>query len=319
MADAHREGETSAERLRALYRFMAPRSFVASYEELSGEGFGASRIKNWRRCGRLVRVMWGVYSYGRDVETRQAAMRAALAAVGEGSVLTGRSACEVWGITEPRHKLPRIVYIGTESGDARVLRGLSPALRQTRVKVVSRQFKPGEVIRKDGLNLTKPALALIDLAVEASEREVRFAFLEACRLKLFQRGEVDYCNRKVAGRRGARKLKPLLALWVPELSRVRSVFEGMYLLALVAERHPVPKVNVRVFGYEVDLYWPEYRLVVELDGAAFHGDPVQQSIDDVKQRDLEANGLTVVRVTYREFDLDQSAAIGLAAVHLVSR
>jgi hypothetical protein len=33
---------------------------------------------------------------------------------------------------------------------------------------------------------------------------------------------------------------------------------------------PAPQTNVRVGGYEVDFYWPRARLVVELDGWAYH-------------------------------------------------
>jgi len=87
---------SSAGQLRSLYRFMAPRRFVAARAELVDAGFSPSRIDCWLRSGRLVKVARGVYSYGRDVENREAAWRAALAAVGPGSVLAGRSACEAW-------------------------------------------------------------------------------------------------------------------------------------------------------------------------------------------------------------------------------
>ena len=36
---------------------------------------------------------------------------------------------------------------------------------------------------------------------------------------------------------------------------------------------PRPQFNVRVAGYEVDFYWPEARLALELDGAATHHTP----------------------------------------------
>lgn len=294
---------------------MAPRWHVASRVELMAQGFTSSRIKNWHQRGRLVQVMRGVYSFGRDVETRQAAFRAALSRVGDGSALTGSSACEVWGLTRHRAVIPRYIEVATGSGKATTHRGCSPALRGTRVKAVSRQFEPGDLRQKDGLALTRPALALIDFTVNASDREVHFAFLEACRLGLFDERDLRYCFQRVTGRRGAKKLRPYLALWVPELKRIRSVLEGWFLLTWIERDLPMPKVNEKVFGYEVDCHWPKQRVALELDGDAFHSDPVRKQLDLQKQRHLEAKGLVVIRVTYKEFEADPTAVVNrLAAV-----
>ena len=128
-------------------------------------------------------------------------------------------------------------------------------MRKSWIKVVRRDLSPHEVTTIDGLATAIPTLALIDLAVKAPGWEVRSAFLEACRLDLFGREEVDDCFRRASYRRGAKRLKPLLALWVPSLNRVKSVFEGDVLLRLLARRRFEPEVNVKVFGREVDLYW----------------------------------------------------------------
>lgn len=302
--------------LRALYRYMAPLWFVASREELLAEGFGPSRISNWCRTGRLVKVIRGVYSFGRDVESREAAWRAGLLAPGSGAALTGRSALEAWGIVRPGRGLPRLIEVGVDSGGARRLNGLSPALRGTTVKVMRRQFEPDELRAKDRLALTAPAVALVDFAADSTDRDVRFAFLEACRLKLFNKPDLSPCFVRLTGRRGARKLRPYLSLWVPELSRIRSVLEGWFLLVWVERGYPMPKVNWKVGGYEVDFYWEEWGLVLELDGASFHHDPARRRIDREKQMELEAQGLTVLRVTSTRFEADPEAVVDWVAGHL---
>ncbi len=288
---------------------MASRKFVASRAELVDAGFTRSRINNWIRNGRMIKILRGVYCYGRDVESRGSVFRAALVAAGPGSVLIGRSACEVWGIVKPRDELPRVVEVAVARGATRSLPGLSPALRRTTVKVWKRQVDRRDIRHREGLELTSPALALIEFAARASRKEVRFAFLEACRLGLLKQREVAYCFGRISGRRGAKKLKPLLALWVPELNRIRSVLEGLFLLVWVQRGLPMPKVNVKVFGYEVDDFWEKQGLVLELDGDAFHRDPAQRSIDAAKQRELEARGLTVIRVTYAELERDPDAVV----------
>lgn len=55
-------------------------------------------------------------------------------------------------------------------------------------------------------------LALIDFAGRASRRQVRFAFLEASRLRLIQKRDMERLRQLMAGRRGVEKLKPMIAL-----------------------------------------------------------------------------------------------------------
>lgn len=292
----------STRRLRELWRFTSNRAFVAARHELVAQGFGPSQIQSWLRSGRLVTAVHGVYSYGRDIETPDAAWRASLVAAGPGSALTGVSACEKWGLITPRHRLPRSIEVAVATGKARVLRGLSPAMRETQIRIKKRERVPGDIRRVDGIALLQSGLALLDFAENASDREVRFAFLEACRLGLFSEKDVPVCFRRMVGRRGARKLRPMFSLWAPELSRIRSVFEGLWLLVWIERRYPMPLVNEKIFGLEVDMYWPLQKLVLELDGGAFHSDPVRQRIDLEKQRHLEGQGLTVVRLGYKQFD-----------------
>ncbi|MCB0871365.1 MAG: DUF559 domain-containing protein [Solirubrobacterales bacterium] len=295
--------------LKKLYRFMSTRLFVASVNELTEAGFGYSKIKNWYQRGRLVKVIRGVYSLGRDVESTDAALRAALLFAGPGAALTGASACLKWGFIKSRETIPRYMEIATPHGHSRKKSGTSPAMRHTVISVLKRNLRPDEVRVKDGLALVRPALALIDFAVNASKREVRFAFLEACRLRLFTEEDLKYCFNRMTRRRGARKLRPFLALWVPELLRIKSVLEGWFLLEWVERALEMPEVNVKTFGYEVDCLWRKLGVVLELDGDAFHSDPAQKALDLEKQRFLESRGLIVIRVTYAEFAADPGAVI----------
>ncbi len=42
-------------------------------------------------------------------------------------------------------------------------------------------------------------------------------------------------------------------------------------------RLPPARHNAKIHGYEVDVLWPEHRLVVEVDGYAFHSSPTASS------------------------------------------
>lgn len=294
--------EVSIDQLRRLYRFMAERDYVASRQELIDQGFSQTRIKNWIRNGRLIGITRSVYSYGRDVQTLPALRRAALLAAGPESALTGRTACEAWEIVKPAPGWPRTIEIASPVGQAREFQCLSPALRGTSIKVARRDLGSDDVLSCSGLRTVRAAWALTDFAASADDRQVRFAFLEACRLSLFAQPDVTYCLVRLSHRRGARRLRPYLSLWVPELNRIRSVFEGWFLLVWIARGYPLPRVNARVCGREVDIYVPELGYVLELDGGAFHSDSIHMRIDREKQQHLEAQGLEVERLPFRVFE-----------------
>lgn len=295
--------------LRDLYRYMAARDFVASRAELLERGFGRHRLTSWRKSGRLIKNFRGIYSYGRDIQTRREALRASLLVAGSEAVLTGRVALETWGAVKPQSEIPRLIEVATTVDRAGHHSGDSPALRNTTVRVLRRNFEVEDVRRRDGLAVLRATLALIDFAATASETEVRFAFLELCRLRLFNRQELELCVRRATGKRGVAKLKPLFGLWVPELQRIRSVLEGLFVLAWVERGLKMPEVNEKIFGREVDMLWREEKVIVELDGEAFHSDPVARSRDLEKQRFLESKGFRVIRVTWKEFMADPAGAI----------
>ncbi len=67
---------------------------------------------------------------------------------------------------------------------------------------------------------------------------------------------------------------------------------------------PEPLSNVHVEGIEVDLFWPDRALCVEVDGHG-HGRSPTQREDKLKQRLLEALGYTVLR--FGEEEIGRSA------------
>jgi hypothetical protein len=71
-------------------------------------------------------------------------------------------------------------------------------------------------------------------------------------------------------------------------------------LAAAGAPCPSPETNRRIHGYEVDFAWPAQRLVVEVDGYAFH------------------SSRTVIRITWRQLTLEPEAVVALLARALAS-
>jgi very-short-patch-repair endonuclease len=86
----------------------------------------------------------------------------------------------------------------------------------------------------------------------------------------------------------------------------RSELEDRWLRFLRRHRFPMPLTNARVDTprgiYEVDCFWPDSRLVVELDGYRFHSGAIARQRDVVKERALVAAGARVMHVTWADLD-----------------
>src|SRR5947209_5105856 len=60
---------------------------------------------------------------------------------------------------------------------------------------------------------------------------------------------------------------------------------------------PTPLTNTTVLGYEVDAFFPEHRVIVEVDGYGYHSS--KDSFESDRERDAAtlAAGLQTVRIT----------------------
>ena len=72
---------------------------------------------------------------------------------------------------------------------------------------------------------------------------------------------------------------------------------------------PEPSVNVVVEGIVVDFFWPQQRLVVEIDSYMYHHTPADRAEDRRKERVLKAAGCGVRRVTDVELAEVPEAAV----------
>jgi very-short-patch-repair endonuclease len=68
---------------------------------------------------------------------------------------------------------------------------------------------------------------------------------------------------------------------------------------------------VKVLGHEVDAYWPELKLIAEVDGP-HHERPRARRRDRRRDRELRATGYTVLRFT--DIEIEQRPEEVIAAV-----
>jgi very-short-patch-repair endonuclease len=82
---------------------------------------------------------------------------------------------------------------------------------------------------------------------------------------------------------------------------------------------PSPLSNERVDRCEVDLLWPEHKLVVEFDGFLYHGDRTAFETDRRRDAHLQALGYAVLRITWRRLIDEPHAVVALIATMLERR
>lgn len=181
------------------------------------------------------------------------------------------------------------------------------------------RLDPCDVTAREGIPITTPARTLLDLAATVERRELERALAEAEVRRLVSPQQLADLLAVASGRRGATALKALLRnQGGPSLTR--SEAEERVLALVRAARLPMPQTNTRIGRHEVDLYWRDERLALEVDGYAFHSSRTAFERDRLRDAELQAAGLRVMRVTWRQIvDAPEAVVARLAQALAQSR
>jgi hypothetical protein len=127
-------------------------------------------------------------------------------------------------------------------------------------------------------------------------------------LKLFDLGAVEDLLDRTQGHHGWGRLRRAIALYQPP-PFTRSGFERRFFEAMLRAGLPRPATNFVAAGFELDVYWPQYRFAVELDVYATHGTLGAFERDRLRQEDLKLAGIEMTRVTDVRFHREPRAVL----------
>jgi very-short-patch-repair endonuclease len=262
---------------------------------------GPDAIRHRLHVGHLHTLYPAVYVVGRPrLEPLAAATAAVMHADGAG-VLSYRTFGAIWGLVDAPELPVELTFVG---------RGV----RSRRGLIVHRvnSLSPADVRLCKGLPGTSPARTLLDLAGVLTVDELESALAIARRRNLASDQEIHASITRAPRAKGVATLRALLAeAKHPRLTR--SKYERKLLKLLTAAQLPKPVPNAKVEGHEVDLLWPQHRLIVEFDSAAFHMDRTAFERDRLRDQRLTAAGYRVLRITARQLDTTPEAIVARIA------
>jgi predicted transcriptional regulator of viral defense system len=266
---------------------------VVARSKLRDAGVSGAAVARMVASGWLTPIHAGVYLVAGSALTQRARWMAAVLAGGKEAVLSHRSAGELWGMLEP---IEGPTHVTVPNG-RRTHNGIVLHRTRDRAHHVARHSIP----------VTTPSRTLIDLAAATSAQRLRQALETADRHGLLDVTELSRLLDASSGRKGTGHLASLLAHYRP-VPETRSELERRFLRLCRDGGLPPPAVNVPVASLEVDFLWPEARLVIELDGYAFHGDRASFERDRRRDAILQLAGYRVLRVTHRRL-VEEAASV----------
>jgi very-short-patch-repair endonuclease len=241
------------------------------------------------RIGRLHRIHRGVYAVGYRKLTPKGHRMAAVLAYGPDAVLSHRSAAAHWDMG------PGVWKIEVTTPHFRRRRKGTRAHQAT--------LHPEDITIRDGVPITSVARTILDLASQLSQDRLTNLIEEADRKRLFDLEALDRAIARRPHAPGIRRLNAVLAAYRGPAD-TRSKLERDFRTLITKAGLPEPQFNVVVAGLTVDVYWPQWKLVVELDGEPYHTSPRAYETDRIRDAILQKIDIRVLRVTGHRLEQD---------------
>jgi very-short-patch-repair endonuclease len=247
---------------------------VVSSGQLHEIGLSRNAVLERRRAGRLHRVHRGVYAVGHLAPSVKRQWMAAVLALGDGAVLSHRSAAALWNLLPAREGVVDVSLPGRGGRRRRLGIRIHRPL----------SLEPGELALNRGIPVTTPARTIADLRTAVPAPELRRAIRQADVLGLAAEPNATS-------------------------DRTRSELEHRFLRLCHRHHLPKPAVNLRIGSMTVDFCWVEQRLIVETDGYRYHRGRTAFEDDRARDLKLRALGYEVLRLSHRQV-FHESAKVG---------
>lgn len=261
---------------------------VVSRRQLLEVGMSRDQIQNRVVGSQLHRIHRGVYAVGHRKLTLKGCWMAAVLACGPGALLSHRAALALWDLRR------------SESGVIDVtVPGRSGRRGPEGIRVhKSEMLEDGDVAAVEGIPVTSLPWTVFDYAAIANQRQLRSVLEALERRRLYIGRQLDELIDRTPNRKGVRSLREVIAEMTGPAPWLQSVLEEIFRDLIRGSDLPDYEANVMVEGEVVDALWREERVIVELDGYAFHKSRAQFEADRRRDAKLQVAGYRVLRITH---------------------
>jgi hypothetical protein len=281
---------------RAIARLMARQHGVAELSQFVELGFAPATVRKRAASSRLYRIHTAVYSLvPRQLLRREGHWMAAVLACGPGAVLSHRTAAALH------------VLRGTYRGKIDVTVPGRSRRRRPGIEIHrSTKLAPADLTRIGSIPCTSAARTLLDLAAVLPRRPVERALDQWEQMGGFDLGALDDQLARNPRHRGTRPLRHVLEQHYAGATPTASELEEAFLALCRRIGLPEPGVNqwIDLRDGEAmirgDFVWPAQRVIVETDGARFHGTAQARERDPRRDQRAVLAGWTPVRTTWRQ-------------------
>jgi predicted transcriptional regulator of viral defense system len=263
-----------------------------SAAQIAALGVDRRVTADWRAQRYLQLVLPGVYAVGHCAASYESDLAAALLYAGPGAALSHTTAAHWLDLLD---KPPGAIHVSTPRR----------CRSQPGVKVHGRRSQ--ERIWHRGFPVATVPQILLAVAATEPRRRLRKALANADYRNLLDLQAIQLALGR--GRSGSEQLRQALAEHQPRLARTKSDLEVAFIELCESAGIPVPEVNQRVAGWEVDALFRDKRIAVELDGHGNHRSPAQVRRDRRKELDLRGAGFQPVRYSDEQLEHRQAEVI----------
>jgi very-short-patch-repair endonuclease len=266
-------------------------------KDLRAAGLDSSAVSKRRARRLLHRVHQGVYAVGHAALSREARWLAAVFAAGDGAALSHLAAAVLWGIWRAGGPITVVAPRRVRVAGVRVIR--------------ANRLDPRDVTIRNGIPVTTVARTIVDLAEILTPERLTNVLYEAAHWGRLDLDAVWETAARLLGRHGLAVLEEAIGAHLKGSAGTKSDLEDAFHL-LIRDRVPKPIANVKILGHEVDAYWPELRLVVEVDGPG-HERPRAKRRD--RRRDLERRKAGYVVLRFTDVEIEQQPRMVLETLY----
>lgn len=314
---------------RTIASIAARQHGIVTRRQLLAIGVSRHAIDRRLRHAHLRSVHAGVYQVGPVPLPRSREMAAVLAC--DGATVSHRTAAVLRDLAPAPAPTPLELTIppGRHCG------------RRPGLRVHRRAIAGDEIERIDGIPVTSAARTLLDLAGACSSRRTATGRLhsgpeaQARRTGVVSARELEraLAAAERSQPRLRRQLTSLLLRYprAPGIARLRLLLgqsDAVFTRSEAEERLldlirkaglDVPEMNVMLHGYEVDCYWKRARLVIEVDGFAFHRSARSFLRDHQRDSALVAEGIQILRLSWHQIEKEREKTLVQIARALMMR